>query len=84
MKQIDAMKTELVNIYRFKREGKDRFDLAPEKAKKMYDDRAYVAALLGWQLAQLNRSNITNRKKPKADYKSMIMVRPPKKVTMFS
>lgn len=84
LKQIDAMKTELVNIYRFKREGKDRFDLAPEKAKKMYDDRAYVAALLGWQLAQLNRSNITNRKKPKADYKSMIMVRPPKKVTMFS
>ena len=30
-------KTELVNIYRFKQSsGKDRFDLAPEKANKMH------------------------------------------------
>lgn len=41
LKQIDAMKTELVNIYRFKQSnGADRFDLAPDKANKMHDDRA--------------------------------------------
>lgn len=42
LKQIDAAKTELVNIYRFKRDGKDRFDLAPEKANKLNDDRALI------------------------------------------
>lgn len=37
LKQIDMAKTELVNIYRFKQSsGKDRFDLAPEKANKMH------------------------------------------------
>ena len=41
LKQIDAMKTELVNIYRFKQaSGNDRFDLAPDKANKLHDDRA--------------------------------------------
>ena len=37
LKQIDAAKTELVNIYRFKQSsGRDRFDLAPEKANCMH------------------------------------------------
>ena len=41
LKQIDHAKTELVNIYRFKQaSGKDRFDLDPQKANKMHDDRA--------------------------------------------
>lgn len=41
LKQLDAAKTELVNIYRFKQStGKDRFDLAAEKANRMHDDRA--------------------------------------------
>ena len=41
LKQIDAMKTELVNIYRFKQaSGNDRFDLAPDKSSKLNDDRA--------------------------------------------
>lgn len=40
---IDAMKEELVNIVRKKREsGKDSFELTPEKANKMHDDRALV------------------------------------------
>lgn len=43
LKQIDAMKTELVNIYRFKQSsGNDRFDLAPDKAHKLHDDRALI------------------------------------------
>lgn len=66
LKQIDAAKTELVNIYRYAQSnGKDRFDLATDKAGKLNDDRAYTIALLGWQLAQLRRGHITNRKKPK-------------------
>ena len=41
LKQIDAMKSEMLSMYRFKQSnGKDRFDLAPEKASKMHDDRA--------------------------------------------
>ena len=64
MKQIDAMKTELVNIYRFKQaSGADRFDLAPDKAVKLNDDRAYVAAMAGWVLQQLRRENLVTRKK---------------------
>lgn len=38
---IDALKEELVNMVRKKREsGKDSFELTPEKANKMHDDRA--------------------------------------------
>ena len=64
LKQIDAMKTELVNIYRFKQSsGADRFDLAPDKANKLHDDRAYVAAMGAWVLQQLRRENLVTRKK---------------------
>ena len=63
LKQIDATKTELVNIYRFKQaSGADRFDLAPDKAGKLNDDRAYVAAMAGWVLQQLRRENLVTRK----------------------
>lgn len=63
LKQIDAMKTELVNIYRFKQaSGADRFDLASDKAGKLNDDRAYVAAMAGWVLQQLRRENLVTRK----------------------
>lgn len=71
---IDKMKDQVVNIYRFKRDGTtDRFDLAPEKADKMHDDLAYCAALLSWQLAQLRREPITKRKKPKKENVANLM-----------
>ena len=58
------MKNELVNIYRFKQSnGRDRFDLAPDKVGKLNDDKAYVAALLGFQLSNMRRENIVNRKR---------------------
>ena len=64
LKQIDLMKNELVNIYRFKQStGKDRFDLAPDKIGKLNDDKAYCAALLGFALSNMRRTNITSRKK---------------------
>lgn len=67
LKQIDAMKTELVNIYRFKQaSGGDRFDLAPDKANKLNDDRAYVAAMGAFLLQQLRRDHLVNKPRPQA------------------
>ena len=40
---IDALKEELVNMVRKKRDsGKDSFELTPEKANKLHDDRALI------------------------------------------
>lgn len=67
LKQIDMMKNELVNIYRFKQSsGNDRFDLAPDKANKLHDDRAYVCAMAAFLLQQLRREHLVTRKKPNA------------------
>ena len=63
LKQIDAMKTELVNIYRFKQSsGNDRFDLAPSVSNKLHDDRAYVFVMACHFLQQLRRDHLVNRK----------------------
>ena len=71
LKQIDAMKTELVNIYRFKQaSGNDRFDLASDKANKLHDDRAYVCAMAAYLLQQLRREHLVTKKKP--DKKNML------------
>jgi hypothetical protein len=80
LKQIDAMKTELVNIYRFKQSsGNDRFDLAPDKANKLHDDRAYVCAMAAYLLQQLRREHLVTRKKPNsADIISKLQVNPGK------
>ena len=65
LKQIDAMKTELVNIYRFKQaSGNDRFDLAPAVSNKLNDDRAYVFVMACHFLQQLRREHLVTRKKP--------------------
>lgn len=43
---IDALKEELVNMIRIKREsGKDSFEICPEKRNKLHDDRAYVMCM---------------------------------------
>ena len=48
---MDALKEELVNMVRKKREsGKDSFELAPEKANKLHDDRAYTACMVSYAL----------------------------------
>ena len=80
LQQIDAMKTELVNIYRFKQaSGNDRFDLAPDKAKKLNDDRAYVCAMAAFLLQQLRREHLVTRKKPSStDIISRLQVNPGK------
>jgi len=63
LKNIDLAKEELVNIYRFDgTNGNYRYDLSPDKVRKMNDDRAYCLAMLAWYLQQLRRKHITGKK----------------------
>ena len=60
---IDALKEEMVNIVRKKRDsGKDSFELTPEKANRLHDDRAYCACMAGYFLAQKRLDGIRNKK----------------------
>ena len=70
---IDALKEELVNMVRIKREsGKDSFELCPEKKTKLHDDRAYTCCMLCYALMCERRKNITHKQKPKIDYTQMV------------
>ena len=67
LSNIDAMKEEMVNMVRKKRDsGKDSFELTPEKANKLHDDRSYTMALCAWYLSEKRLENIRSRKKPSA------------------
>lgn len=67
LKNIDALKEEMVNMVRKKREsGKDSFELTPEKENKLHDDRSYCAALCAWALSEKRAERIRNRKRPSA------------------
>ena len=68
---IDALKEELVNMVRKKREsGKDSFELTPEKANKMHDDRAYTCCMLGYALAEERRKLLLQ--KPKTNQNDLL------------
>lgn len=70
LSSIDALKEELVNMVRIKREsGKDSFELAPEKRNKMHDDRAYTMAMASYALQQERRKKL--KKKPKKNIKNI-------------
>ena len=57
-------KEELVNMVRKKRDsGKDSFELTPEKANKLHDDRAYTCCLASYALMLERRKEIM--KKPR-------------------
>ena len=61
---IDALKEELVNMRRIKREsGKDSFELIPEKVGKLHDDRAYTYVLASYYLSEKRMSKIRDRKR---------------------
>ena len=63
---IDALKEELVNMRRIKRDsGKDSFELIPEKEGKLHDDRAYTYVMAAFHLHEKRMANIRDRKKPK-------------------
>lgn len=79
---IDALKEELVNMVRKRREGgRDSFELTPEKENKMHDDRAYTFAMFGYALSQERRQFIL--KKPETD-KSLVSRLPMRKATRHS
>ena len=62
---IDALKEELVNMRRIKRDsGKDSFELIPEKVGKLHDDRAYTYVMGAHWLHDKRMSRIRDRKKP--------------------
>lgn len=62
---MDALKEELVNMVRKKREsGKDSFELTPEKVNKLHDDRSYTCCMASFALMCERRKNITQRKRP--------------------
>ena len=59
--------------------GKDSFELTPEKANKLHDDRSYCAALCAWWLSEKRLENVRARKKPNAvDLINMLQVTPGK------
>lgn len=61
---IDALKEELVNMRRIKREsGKDSFELIPEKVGRLHDDRAYTYVLGAHLLLEKRMANIRNKKR---------------------
>jgi hypothetical protein len=81
---MDALKEELVNIVRKKREnGKDSFELTPEKINKLHDDRAYTAALAGYALMCERRKSILNRPK-KTDSFDLVNRLPIRQAKRFS
>ena len=51
--------------------GKDSFELCPEKANRLHDDRAYVTCMCSYALQTERRKNITAKRKPKVD-KSLV------------
>ena len=64
LSNIDALKEEVVNVARKKHDsGKDSFDLIPEKANKLNDDRCYCLALLSHSLYELRRKEIVGKPK---------------------
>lgn len=51
-------------MVRKKREsGKDSFELTPEKANKMHDDRAYTCCMLGYALSEERRKLLLQKPK---------------------
>ena len=76
LSNIDSLKEELVNMVRKHRDsGKDSFDLTPEKANKMHDDRAYTAAMLGYALSEERRKDMLKRPKGNPDLINQLPMR---------
>ena len=71
LSNIDALKEESVNVVRKKHDtGRDSFDLIPEKAHTLHDDRCYTLALLSHCLYDLRRKEILD--KPKTTNKDLL------------
>lgn len=81
---IDALKEELVNIVRKRRDsGKDSFDLIPEKANKLNDDRFYCACMCAYYLSEKRREHITARRSSIDDIDDFFEMRAAKKAHSY-
>ena len=85
---MDALKEELVNMVRKKREsGKDSFELTPEKANKLHDDRSYTCCMASFALMCERRKNITQRKRSSENPSTLLSklsINQPKRQSSFS
>jgi hypothetical protein len=83
LSNIDALKEEMVNIVRKKREsGKDSFDLVTEKANKLHDDRFYCSCLCAYWLSEKRRENIVKRQ-PIEDFDQYFKIVRPKETHSY-
>ena len=77
-----------MNMVRKKRDsGKDSFELTPEKANKLHDDRAYTACMASYALMCERRKAITQKKRPETDSKTLLSklpIRQPSHSSSFS
>lgn len=66
--------------------GKDSFELTPEKATKLHDDRAYTCCLASYALMCERRKHITQRKKAKSDIKliSRLPIRQGRRFSLYN
>ncbi len=77
---IDALKEELVNMVRIKRESSsDSFELTPEKKNKLHDDRAYTMSMFSYALQQERRKKIVNPNRPELKAVNVVRKIPIKK-----
>ena len=84
LSNIDALKEEMVNIVRKKRDsGKDSFDLIPEKQNKLHDDRFYCACLCAYELQEKRREHITNKRTNIGNIDDFFEIRGAKKVHSY-
>lgn len=69
---IDALKEEVVNMERKKRDsGRDSFEQTPEKQRVLHDDRSYTLAMAAYGLSEERRKLLLNQK-PKTNAKSLV------------
>ncbi len=82
---IDALKEELVNMVRKKRDsGKDSFELIAEKANKLHDDRAYTCCMASYALmCERRKSIISKPKKQEMNYNDVFAIKMPKRKSSF-
>ena len=83
LKLKKIVKYNSVSMIRKKREsGKDSFELTPEKAHRLHDDRSYTCALLGWALSEERRKDLLRR--PKLDSQDLVSKLPIRKAKRFN
>lgn len=80
LSNIDALKEEAVNMIRKRREsGKDSFELTPEKANRLHDDRIYTCSMLGWALSEERRKDMLKKPKGNPDLINQLPIRKQKR-----